>query len=385
MITLPSIEELYTGYLADLQAQYGSTIPAFGKNFLRVVAAVQAGKHWLMYKLIGKVQKNLTPDTADSEASGGTLERFGTVWLGRLPFSASAGQYGVTVTGTAGTVIPVPTTFKSDDSSTSPGFLFVVDTAYTVGDVSPLNIRALTPGAQARLSAGDTLTITGPVIGLDDQVTVTVENVVPTDVESTELYRQRVLEKIRTETQGGSAGNYRLWANEVSGVKQTYVFTATGTASEVNLFVEATTAASSDGKGTPPEGILQAVQDSVQDATAERPGRKPATDKVNYLPITVREVEIETVGSPGATGSQTSGAFNAVTAELAKFRPFVASVDLKSARNDVYDKSRAIATLRSANPDIPFDTIILTVDGTEVESYEFTDGNIPYLNEVNYS
>ena len=99
MTVIPTYIELYNGVLSDLETQMQVSVPIFGKNFLRALAVVQAGKLWLYYKAIANVQKNIFIDTAEPESIGGTLERFGRVKLNREPFSARAGEYIVTVTG----------------------------------------------------------------------------------------------------------------------------------------------------------------------------------------------------------------------------------------------------------------------------------------------
>ena len=126
-VTIPTTQQLYQNILADLESNLGITIPLFGPIFLRSLAAVQAAKIKLLYLLLADVQKNIWVDLADPIAIGGTLERFGIVKLGRLPFAATAGEYEVEVTGDIGAVIPLNTTFKSNDNSLSPGFLFILD------------------------------------------------------------------------------------------------------------------------------------------------------------------------------------------------------------------------------------------------------------------
>src|SRR5690349_13978165 len=98
MISIPTTNQLYEDILADLEAEYGQSIPLFGKIFLRAFAGVQAAKLKLLYLSIANLQKNIFIDTADPEASGGTLERFGRIKLGRNPFPATAGQYEIQVT-----------------------------------------------------------------------------------------------------------------------------------------------------------------------------------------------------------------------------------------------------------------------------------------------
>jgi uncharacterized phage protein gp47/JayE len=182
-----TIAQIYAQVKADLEAQMQSQIPLIGKSMLRVYALVQASKIWLIYLAIELVQKNIFVDTADPESMGGTLQRFGRVKLNREPFQATAGQYEVAVTGTIGGVIPASQTFKSNDDSNSPNYLFILDNAYTlVATTDTITLRALTAGLDAKLVVGDKLTSTAPMAQVDSLVTVTNETIEPRAAEDLE-------------------------------------------------------------------------------------------------------------------------------------------------------------------------------------------------------
>ncbi|MBX9450027.1 MAG: hypothetical protein KL787_10060, partial [Taibaiella sp.] len=117
MVNIPKLSELYNSILADLQAELGVTIPLWTKSFIKILAMVQATKMHLAYLALGDVQRNIFPDTADPEAMGGTLERFGRVKIGRMPLTATQGKYIVQVTGDPGATIPVSSTMVTDDDS----------------------------------------------------------------------------------------------------------------------------------------------------------------------------------------------------------------------------------------------------------------------------
>ena len=386
MITIPTLQELYDGILADLENKYSITIPVFGKNALRALAGVQAGKLWVYYKLIGFNQKNIFADTADPEAIGGTLERFGRVKLGRNPFPAVAGEYAVLVTGTAGQTIPASTTFKSNDDSANPGVLFVLDTAFTL-TAGPdfITLRALTAGLAAEMAIGNQLTATAPMALIDSIVTVTVEVVQPLAAETVEAYRRKVLDAYRLEPQGGAGADYRIWASDAQGVFQSYPYAAAGAANEVNLFVEATIADSIDGKGTPSASILSDVEDAIELPTPARPSRKPlAVYDVHYLPIDAKDVDITIAGFVGLTPAIQTDIFNTVKDALDQVRPFVSSIDILSEKNDIFDTNNIISLIIQANPGSVFGAVTLEVDSTPVPSFQFLNGDIPYLNSITY-
>lgn len=391
MITIPTLNQLYTGILSDLETQFGTSIPLFGKNYLRIQAAVQAGKLYLFYIAIGKIlQKNIFVDTADSEANGGTLERFGMVKLNRRPFAAVQGQYTVTVTGTAGGQILANTTWKSDDTSANPDKIFIIDYSFTLSSSSgSVTIRALEAGQDSQLAIGDTLTLTSPIALVDNTATTTVEVVEPLAAEDLEDYRQAALDAYRLEPNGGSASDYRLWASDAQGVEKVYPFAKSGAANEINLFVEATIADSTDGKGTPSAAILSDVEDWVEadqdDTDPYTRGRRPlGVFQIHYLPVTIKEIDINIASSIGLTTAIRTQIFDAMEAMIALKRPFVAGSDILADQNDTLDTNSIIATILATRPGSLFGTVTLEVDSTEVSTYTFVEGNIPHLNSITY-
>lgn len=391
MTTIPTTIELYNDILSDLEAQYGLSIPVFGKNFLRVLAIVQAAKLKLFYLSIANVQKNIFIDTAEPENIGGTLERFGRVKLNRNPFAATAGIYTVEVTGTIGAVIPAQTTFKSDDTAQNAGKLFILDSEYTLtATTDTISIRSLETGIETKLAVADTLTATAPIALVNKTATVTVETTEPSSAETLEDYRKKALDAYRLEPQGGAATDYRLWAADAQGVKQSYAYAKTGTEYQINLYVEATIADSTDGKGTPSALLLTEVEEVVEfDPDATRPsyerGRRPLQAIINFLPVTILEIDIVINGLVGRTTDIETLIEDALTAEINKVRPFVAACDVLSDKNDILDTNKIIATILNARPGSVFGAITLEVDSTLYSSFTFINGNIPYVNSISFA
>lgn len=387
MITIPTFNQLYTQILADLEAEFNISIPLFGKNFLRALAMVQAGKLKMFYLAVGNIQKNVFPDTADPEESGGTLERFGRVKLNRNPFPAVAGQYTVAVTGTIGAIIPAQTTFKSDDTSTSPGFLFILDVAYTLTATTDyITVRALTAGEDATLVATDTLTATAPIAGVNSSAAVSAITIAPEDAETLEEYRAEVLAAYRLEPQGGAATDYRLWASDAIGVRQTYPYAKTGDSNVIDLYVEGDTA-----NGVPSAGVLAAVEAVVeQDPDTSKPsserGRRPlGVFQVNYLDVIPLSVNITINGSGNITPAQKENIDNAIAAALDDIRPFVSGADIVADRNDTLSETRLAFFIQDAEPTVSFTSVDITVNGVAQTTYQFTMGNIPFYNSLTWN
>lgn len=391
MTTIPTITEIYDNVLADLEAQFGINIPSFGRNFLRVLAAVQAAKLKLYYIAIAGIQKNIFVDTAEPEAIGGTLERFGRVKLNRNPFPAKAGQYTLEVTGTIGAVIPAQTTFKSDDTSENPGKLYILDSAYTLtATTDTITVRSLETGIETKLSVGNTLTSTAPIALVNKSAEVTAELIEPSAAETVEDYRKKALDAYRLEPQGGAATDYRLWAADAQGVKQTYAYAKSGTDYQINLYVEATIADSTDGKGTPSSLLLDAVEEVVEfDPDDTRPneerGRRPLQAIVNFLPVTIKEVDVIINGLVGSTIDIETLITDALTVEINKVRPFVSACDVLAEKNDILDNNKIVATILNTRPGSVFGAITFKVDSTTYTSYTFINGNIPHVNSITFA
>jgi len=387
MISIPTTAELYNQIKSSLESELGVTIPETGKNALRTFCKVQAGKMKIYYLAIANLQKNIFADTADPEAIGGTLERFGRVKLGRSPFAAVAPEYTVTVTGTTGAVIPLNTTFKSDDDSLSPGQLYILDDEFTfTSGTGSITLRALEAGDVSELQVGDTLTITAPVALVDSEATVTGESVAPQEAETTEEYREKVLQAFRLEPQGGAAADYRLWAADVQSVAQSYPYVVAGNSNQINLYVEAVLADSTDGKGTPTAAILEDVEESVENPTTDRPGRKPlGVFQVNYLPVTIKEIEITIDGFVDLSASIETTISEAIESYLENVRPFIGAIDVLADKNDIFDTNKIISIILSAQPGSVFGTVTLEVDGSPVSTYTFDNGEIPHLDSVTFT
>ena len=390
MTNIPTISQIYTSVIADLQSQYGNTISPIGQVFLRAIAGVWSAKLRVQYLLNAKVQKNIFPDTSESEANGGTLERSGRIKLGRNPFQATAGIYRLKVTGSIGATIQASTTFRSDDSSLTPGFLFVLDSAYTLSaPIDAINVRALTAGTISKLNLNDTLTVTAPIALVNSSASVSVILTPSIDAEDLELYRQNILNSYRLEPQGGAATDYRIWASDASGVQKVYPYAKSGAIYEVNLFVEATTSASTDGRGTPSATLLTNVNTVVNFnpnttlALNER-GRKPITVIVNYLPVTPISIDININAYAGITPAIKTALFSSLKNSIDLIRPYVDAADVSINKNNTIDTNKIISSIISATPGAIFGVITLTVGGVNYSTYNFVDGNIPYLNTVTY-
>jgi len=391
MITIPTLSQLYTDIKSDLESKFTYVIPVFGKNFIRALAAVQAAKLKVYYLAIANIQKNIFIDTADPESVGGTLERFGRIKLGRNPFPATAGQYSVQVSGTIGATIPARTTFITDDDSSNPGKLFILDSAFVlVTGSDTILLRALEAGTGSRIFTGETLTATTPIADVSQGVLFIGETVSPVDAEDIEDYRDKGIQSYRLEAQGGAVGDYRIWSSDAQGVLRVYPYAKTGFPNEINVFVEATVADSTDGKGTPSGTILTDVDNVIEldpDTTKDinERGRRPLGMFVNVLAVNPLDVIVNIAGFIGITAAKQTAITNAITNALNNTRPYIGGADVLETKNDIFDNNKAINAILTAVPGSIFGAVTINVDSNPVSTYQFINGDIPYFDSVTYS
>jgi len=392
MTTIPTREQIYNSIIEDIENEFSITVSPFGRSLFKTLAAVLAGVLKMGYLFTGNVQRQVLPDLADPEAIGGTLERHGELRLGRKPFPAKSASYTATVTGINASVIPASRTWKSDDTSAAPGYLYIIDNSFTLSGTSgTITIRALTPGAISRLVAGNTLTITSPLPGINPTITILAETIAPKAAETIEEYRQKVIQSYRLEPQGGSKGDYRLWGYDAQGVRQIYPYAVSGSNNEVNVYVEATIADSVDGFGTPTSDILDDVAAVIEyspDTTltlAER-GRRPlGLFAANVLAIDVQAVNITIPSFVDLTAEKQATILAALTEALYNIRPFADGIDVVAERNDILDIARISSVILQAIPGSSFAAPTFTVAGVPLPTYTFDTGEIPYLDTITYS
>jgi uncharacterized phage protein gp47/JayE len=384
MINIPTTQQLFNSIKLNIEAELNIQIPTFGKTFLFAFCSILAGTLKLFYLTIGKVQKNIFVDTADSELKGGTLERWGRVKLGRNPFPARAGQYEVEINGEIGFIIPANTTFKSDDTSFNPGILFVLDTPFTFASTTEtITLRSLTAGLTSKLQINDTLTATAPLAGANENVIVTAETVQPLEAETLERYRELTIEAFQLEPQGGAGTDYRLWASDAEGVAQTYPYAKSGESGVVEVFVEAVLSASTDGKGTPTTLILDDVRDVIEfnpntDLPIHERGRRPLGVKdVEVKAVNISDITV-TINDSEFTTEQENLIKSSIQSYIQSVRPKVDSIKIDT--NDVIRLNSIIFAIENAVTGVNYGAVEFTVNTVNIPVlYTLDKGEIPFI------
>lgn len=388
MKPVPTTAELQAKLYQDLKISLGLEDDTYKDN-LGAFAGVIAAQLRPMYMYVADNRNNLYPDTADLAEDGGELERLGDIYLNRQPKLATEGKYKVEVFGSAGTIIRESLTFKSNEDSNASGYLFIADNEYIlIGTDDFITLRALTAGLESLLNVGDSLTTTEPVIGLNQEVTVSEVLEKPISAEPIPVYRKNVKDAIQLEPQGGAKTDYRLWSSDAQGVRLVYPYVKEGEAGTVQVYVEAVKEDSTDGKGTPSAQILEDVEEVIRfdpddSLDTNYRGRIPIGVPLEVLSISLKPVDIRLTGLSDSSANTLQSIKNNIDSYLENIRPFIDGADLLINKNDILYNYRLSGivqdTIGNGNY---FEDFEMLVDGNVTNSFLFARSNIPYFRNL---
>lgn len=301
-LNTPTTQQISDNIVAQMATQLGQSIPLLPKSFIRVLAKVLAGVFVLLYKYGGFVALQQFVRTASASATTfNGVEVTPLVEWGRQigvgdPIAATRAELTVTITVTNQTGT-LPSGSQLINSATGVTYI-------TIGAV-PLDaptksatIRAVADqaggdgsGEQGNMDPGETLTFANPLANVNRTVTVTAQVVTGADAESTEAYRQRVLDRFQQRPQGGAYADYRQWATSVAGIANAYPYTS-ALPGQVDVYIESAT----EPDGIPTPAQLTAVADAIELNDAGLASRRPANAFVNVLPIIRSEFDVVVQG-----------------------------------------------------------------------------------------
>ena len=360
------------------------------KKVLDALSGVLAAQFKLAYLGVEDAQRNLYPDTADTFENGGSLNRLGSIYLNRDIRPATSAIYRVNVTGVEDSVLRSGLTFKSNIDSSNPNKLYILENEYTLtGSNDLITVRSVDGGLDYSQDNGNNLTITEPVIGVDKTVTINKNGFVsftdPLAAETTQEFRNSILNAIQLEPQGGSKSDYRIWASDAAGVRFVYPYVKDGEAGTVQIFVE-----SSGNGGVPNQAILDEVEEVINfdpdetKPTAQR-ARRPMQVNLEVVPIDPVDVEINITGLEDSSTSVRDSIELNLIEFLRNIRPFVDGSDLVRNKNDILYSAKLQGVVSDVlDPDNFFNNFSMLIDGVSQTSFIFSREKIPNLINVNY-
>ncbi len=277
-----TIDEVYNLVVAGFESEFNTQFRLLPKAFIHVLAKVYAGVYITLYKLAGWIFLQIFPETA----SYGTVDILGKkvnplVEWGNLigcgePNEATIFSATLEVDVLADGIISAGTQLKSSLT----GKLYLVNEAVTVvlsdGDTVEISVDCSENGTAGNLSVGDELKFVSPLGFISDKATVKTVDIEAVDSEDIDVYRHRILNRWKTQPQGGSLSDYRIWASNVEGVYQTYIYSDDDSPAGVIIFVCADEI--STGSRVASAALCKAVGEAcTYDPDTGEQNRKPVT------------------------------------------------------------------------------------------------------------
>jgi hypothetical protein len=386
-LEIPTTQESFDSYLSNLESELNQESPLNDKSFLRVLAALEAGGDQGLYKYaVERAKQNLAITATEDD-----LDNIGAEYnVVRTPGTATV--LNITVTGTNGTVISSGTSFIGDAN----GERYFTDAEGTIsgGSVS-LTVTAENAGVLGNLADSETLTMSSIIPGADASATIDSTDTTGADEETDENFRPRVLTAIRASTGGANAYDYKIWAEEVAGVKTAFPYagrpTGTDYPGDRTIYVEADE--SIDPDGIAPSSLLDDVRDSLNtdpDTNLSRPplGLIDDTLFVESISRTTFYVEIRNLQIDAAVESKAKSEISdALDLYFTGIAPFVDGVDLAQERNDTITDltvSLTVQDVLNANGGTADGIGFGTTPSTFIDSYLLGEGELAKVGGITY-
>jgi uncharacterized phage protein gp47/JayE len=294
-LSTPTTQQINDNIIAQLETSLNQSVPLLPRSFLRVLAKALSGVFILLYKYAGFsfLQQFVQTASASPTVVNGATVRPLVEW-GRLvgvadPVPATAAELVVNISvEDLGGVLPSGTQLLN----AANGVTYITIGAVALGSFTvQATIRAASDqagggglGALGNLAPGDEVSFANPLSNVGSTATVSAQTVTAANAESTDAYRQRVIDRFQKKPQGGAYADYEQWGEEVAGILNVYPYTSE-CPGQVDLYVEATEASSASADGIPTPAQLQAVLESVEFDRAGLATRRPANALANAFPI----------------------------------------------------------------------------------------------------
>jgi len=302
----PTTKEISDNIIAQLEASLNQSIPLLPKSFLRVLSKALAGVFVILYKYGGFMFLQIFVQTASAKETiinGDSVVPL-TAW-GRLigvgdPAPATNAELLVDITVETQTgVLPSGTQLVSTDNGVT--YITIGAVALNAPVVNAI-VRAASDqsggggaGALGNLDNGSILSFANPLANVSRNTIVVSQVTTGANAESTEAYRQRVIDRFQKRPQGGAYADYEIWGEEVAGIINIYPYTSS-CPGQVDVYAEATPESSGSADGIPTPAQLQTVLDAIELDQNGLASRRPANALANSFPITRTGFDILVTG-----------------------------------------------------------------------------------------
>jgi hypothetical protein len=212
---------------------------------------------------------------------------------------------------------------------------------------------------------------------VDRNAIVDSQVVTGADAESTEAYRQRIIDRFQKRPQGGAYADYEQWGEEAAGIINVYPYT--GDPGQVNVYSEATVESSGNPDGIPTTAQLQAVLDIINFNDNGLASRRNANAFVNSLPITRTGFDVTVTGIAGVDdlAEVQADVTTALTEYFASVEPFIPGLSVPP-RNDQITRTRVSSIVEdivtAAGGTFAAATFVLTGGSGSITAYVLGEG-----------
>ncbi len=216
---VPTLPELQQTTLDDLNSYLTGEDARLPRSEPYALGHMTAGAIRGAYGFQRFLAAQILPDRATVDY----LERWASIFgLTRTVATIAGGN--LAITGTNGAVAPIGTLWQSVDGEQTWEQTNLVTIAGGVGAPAVLAVEA---GSDGNATTGTIVVISSPLVGINDEGTVSAPGILNgADEETDDALRVRLLERIRTPPQGGAEADYVAWAraaNTSADVNQVWV------------------------------------------------------------------------------------------------------------------------------------------------------------------
>lgn len=389
----PTVQQVSDSITNQIAAAISQSVPLLPKGFTRVVAKALGGVFILVYKYAGfsLLQFFVTHASArDTVVNGKTINPL-TEWGAMVgvgkPNDAERweGTGTVVVLNQSGSLPAGSQLLRSQT-----GVLYLTLSAVTLdAPTKTITIRASSDqqgnggaGTLGNLNVDDVISFANPQPNVAQDVSVLSETTTGADAEDTEVYRQRILDRIAAQPQGGAYADYRTWAQDVAGVINIYPYT--GDPGEVDVYSEVD--ASIDEDGFPPQATLDAVRAAIELDVSGVATNRPANAWVNSFSIERTPFIVEVSGLLAPDETEARSAINSsVDSYLRSREPFIVGLS-RSPRVDQVTQGGVGGIVHAAAATLGATVVSVVVKRalTTISAYTLQSGEKAKLGGVTY-
>jgi len=395
-LTTPTTKQINENIIAQLEASLGQSIPILPKSFLRVLSKALAGVFILLYKYAGFmflqifVKSASDAPTLINGLSITPLTQWGRLIgvVDRVP--ASNAELIILVT-TEAAISVLPSGSQLVNATNGVTYISLGAVNLPASSQVQVRVRAASDqqggggaGAIGNLQEFDVLTFANPLSNVNRSAEVQSQVITGADAETSDAYRQRVIDKFQKPPQGGAYSDYEIWGEEVSGIINVYPYT--GAPGQVDLYSEATVASSGSADGIPTPAQLLVVLSSVTFNASGLANRRPANAFVNSRAISRTGFDVQVQGiSVDGLGAVQEAITTAVTNYFLQREPFILGLSIPPRRDRITQGAliSIVDSLVSASGGT-FTIVTVTQNSNAVNTYELGIGEKAKLATIGF-